>query len=54
MKSRYGDLRVSKNYRDISALRVVALEKDYRLGGYCDCEVLINVLRPITMQAHSR
>lgn len=42
-----GDLRLAARYRDLVAPRATALEA--RLGssgGYCDCEVLMNVFQP--------
>lgn len=47
-----GSLRVLKEYRDHSAPRATALERKIRLlGGYCDCEVLMNALRPAGTEA---
>lgn len=39
-------------YRDASAPRATSVERKMQLlGGYCDCEVLANALRPITREA---
>ncbi|WP_084793294.1 DUF2695 domain-containing protein [Glutamicibacter halophytocola] len=47
-----GSLRMLSFYRDECAPRASALEKKMRvLGGYCDCEVLLNVVRPATTEA---
>lgn len=40
-------------YRDATAPRATALERKMQLlGGYCDCEVLANAIRPITREAN--
>jgi hypothetical protein len=42
-----GSLRLSSHYRDSVAPRGTALEERLRLrGGFCDCEVLMNVFEP--------
>lgn len=47
-----GSLRGLSFYRDESAPRASALERKVRLlGGFCDCEVLLNVVRPATTEA---
>ncbi|PRA00342.1 hypothetical protein CQ017_04740 [Arthrobacter sp. MYb224] len=47
-----GSLRMLKYYRDHAAPRATALERKIKLlGGYCDCEVLMNALRPATTEA---
>lgn len=47
-----GQLEAVKNYRDHNAPRATALERKIMLlGGYCDCEVLANAIRPITREA---
>ncbi|MFY9678287.1 DUF2695 domain-containing protein [Glutamicibacter protophormiae] len=46
------NLRALMHYRDYSAPRATALERKIKLlGGFCDCEVLLNVFRPITDEA---
>ncbi|WP_287042061.1 MULTISPECIES: DUF2695 domain-containing protein [Glutamicibacter] len=48
-----GSLRLLAFYRDHNAPRATALERKVRLlGGYCDCEVLANAIRPITREAN--
>ncbi|MDR4534320.1 DUF2695 domain-containing protein [Glutamicibacter sp. PS] len=40
-------LRLSAYYRDTMAPRAIALERKLaELGGFCDCEVLMNVVSP--------
>lgn len=47
-----GTLRVLAHYRDHCAPRATALERKVKmLGGYCDCEVLMNSVRPATTEA---
>ncbi len=47
-----GSLRGLSFYRDESAPRASALERKMRLlGGFCDCEVLLNVVRPASTEA---
>lgn len=42
-----GDLRLAARYRDLAAPRSTALESRLSAaGGYCDCEVLMNVFEP--------
>ncbi|WP_022899002.1 DUF2695 domain-containing protein [Humibacter albus] len=42
-----GSLRLTRNYRDATAPRATALEhRVMNGGGYCDCEVLMNVFIP--------
>lgn len=44
-------LRVLKHYRDTVAPRATALERRIQmLGGYCDCEVLMNAVRPASVE----
>lgn len=50
-----GTLKLLSHYRDHCAPRASALEKKMRLlGGYCDCEVLLNAVRPATTEAMRR
>lgn len=52
MQSCDGSLKLLTHYRDQCAPRATALEKKMRmLGGYCDCEVLLNAVRPATTLA---
>ena len=45
------NLRALMHYRDYSAPRATALERKIKLlGGFCDCEVLLNVFRPLPMR----
>ena len=40
------------SYRDASAPRATAIDRKMQLlGGFCDCEVLANAIRPITREA---
>ncbi|WP_417366530.1 DUF2695 domain-containing protein [Glutamicibacter arilaitensis] len=40
-------------YRDASAPRATAVARKMQLlGGYCDCEILANAIRPITREAN--
>lgn len=49
-----GTLRFAATYRDTSAPRATALERRLRdRGGFCDCEVLMNVYTP-AMQLWTR
>lgn len=42
-----GDLRFAAHYRDLVAPRATQLERRLEAGGgYCDCEVLANVVQP--------
>ncbi|MCW4465504.1 DUF2695 domain-containing protein [Glutamicibacter sp. MNS18] len=44
-------LRFLKHYRDLVAPRATALERKVQLlGGYCDCEVLMNAVRPASAE----
>lgn len=44
--------RLLTSYRDACVPRATALARKMQLlGGYCDCEVLANALRPITREA---
>ncbi|WP_431710392.1 DUF2695 domain-containing protein [Glutamicibacter uratoxydans] len=45
-------LRFVKHYRDTRVPRATALERKVQmLGGYCDCEVLMNAVRPASLEA---
>jgi hypothetical protein len=40
-------------YRDANAPRATAVARKMQLlGGYCDCEILANAIRPITREAN--
>lgn len=44
-------LRMLRHYRDSVAPRATAVERKVQLlGGYCDCEVLMNTVRPASTE----
>lgn len=47
-----GDLRWARHYRDVAAPRATGLERRLAaMGGYCDCEVLMNAYLPLACLA---
>ena len=41
----FGDLRAPKKFCDVHRLFFPSVEKElHKFGGYCDCEVLMNVI----------
>lgn len=48
----HGDLRWAIRYRDLAAPRATGLERRLAgMGGYCDCEVLMNAYVPLASVA---